>query len=265
MGSIFSLKILLMTIASVVEGVYLQPESANVIVGSRVEFECGTHENVNLLFTFDSPPGTSVSSTSSTDFPASGGTKITVSFVVTAELNMTRVTCHVIGTNLRTPPATVRAQYMPEVREETVRACQLGTYVFFHWPHVFVLDGIIAHYRIMDNFNTNITVSEPHYSIVYNQKDQKQYEACITLILHETATGNIVHGYTNFTRQLNGTQNSYYLFVFYILTAGTRQLTPEKEAVIKEGNNVTFNFRIDPQVYNCHIKRMTFFGLIVVG
>ena len=26
---------------------------------------------------------------------------------------------------------------------------------------------------------------------------------------------------------------------------------------MKEGNNVTFNLRIDPQVYNCHIKRMT--------
>ena len=33
-----------------------------------------------------------------------------------------------------------------------------------------------------------------------------------------------------------------------ILTAGTRQLTPEKVAVIKEGNNVTFKLSIDPQV-----------------
>ena len=241
---------MLVTIASVVEGAfYLQPKSANVIVGRRVEFECGTHEKANLLFTYDFPPGTSVKiDSSSSEAPANGGTKIAVSFVVTAELNMTRVTCHVIGTSISTPPALVCAQYMPEVRKETVRTCQLGTYVFFHWPHVFVLDGIIAHYRIVDNFNTNITVSEPRYSIVYNQKDQKQYEADITLILNETATGNIVHGYTNFTRQLNGTQNSYYLFVFYILTAGTRQLTPEKGVVIKEGNNVTFNFRIDPQV-----------------
>ena len=251
MGSIVhTLMILLMTIASVVEGVYLQPESADVIVGSRVEFVCGTLENVNFIFAgVDTPPGTSVSSTSSTDFPASGGIKTTISFVVTAELNMTRVTCETVGTNgNRALAATVRVQYMPEVRKETVRTCQLGTYVFFHWPHVFVLDGIIAHYRIVDNFNTNITVSEPHYSIVYNQKDQKQYEAHIILILNETAIGNIVHGYTNFTRRLDGTQNSYYLFVFYILTAGTRQLTPEKVAVIKEGNNVTFNFRIDPQV-----------------
>ena len=38
------------------------------------------------------------------------------------------------------------------------------------------------------------------------------------------------------------------LYFTYYITAGTRQLTPEKEAVIKEGNNVTFNFRIDPQV-----------------
>ena len=248
MGPIHTLT-LLVTIA-LVEGVfYLQPKSANVIVGRRVEFECGTHEKMNLLFTFDSPPGTSVSiDSSSTETPASGGTKIAVSFTVTAELNMTRVTCNVIGTDLRTPPATVRMQYMPEVRKETVRTCQLGTYVFFHWPHVFVLDGIIAHYRIVDNFNTNITVSEPRYSIVYNQKDQKQYEAHIILILNETAIGNIVHGYTNFTRRLDGTQNSYYLFVFYILTAGTRQLIPEKVAVIKEGNNVTFKLSIDPQV-----------------
>ena len=242
--------ILLMTIASVVEGVfYLQPESANVIVGRRVEFECGTLEKTNLLFTFDSPPGTSVSITSSsTEAPANGGTKIVASFIVTAELNMTRVTCNVIGTNLHTPPATVRVQYMPEVRKETVRACQLGKYVFFHWPHVFVLDGIIAHYRIVDNFNTNITVSKSHYSIFYNKTDQRKYEANITLILNETATENVVHDYTNFICQLNGTQNSYYLFVFYILTAGTRQLTPEKGAVIKKGNNVIFNFSIDPQV-----------------
>ena len=261
MGPIYTLTILLVTIASVVKGaLYLQPESADVIVGRLVTFECGTHEKTNnLLFTYDTPPGTSVSiDSSSTEAPASGGTKIAASFVVTAELNMTKVTCHEIGTNLHTPPATVHVQYMPEVRKETVRTCQLGTYVFFHWPHVFVLDGIVAHYRIVDNFNTNITVSKPRYSIVYNQKDQKQYEANITLILNETATGNIVHGYTNFKRRLNGTQNSYYLFVFYILTAGTKQLIPEKVAVIKEGNNVTFNFTIDPQVYNCHIKRMTF-------
>ena len=36
--------------------------------------------------------------------------------------------------------------------------------------------------------------------------------------------------------------------LLYILTAGTKQLTPVKGPVIKEGNNVTFNFSIDPQV-----------------
>ena len=209
MGPIHTSTILLVTIALVelVEGgFYLQPKSADVIVGRLVEFECGTLEKTNLLFTFDSPPGTSVSITSSsTEAPASGGMKKVVSFVVTAELNMTRVTCNVIGTDLRTPPATVRAQYMPEVREDTVRACQLGRYVSFCWPRVFVLDGIVARYRIVDNFNTDITVSEPHCSIFYNKTNQKQYEARITLILNETATGNVVYGYTNFTRQLNGT------------------------------------------------------------
>ena len=202
-------------------GFYLQPESADVIVGRLLRFECGTSaEKTGLLFTYDSPPGTSVNTTSSSpEAPASGGAIIAVSFVVTAELNMTRVTCHEIGTKgIRALTATVRAQYVPEVKEETVRACQLGTYVVFHWPRVFVLDGIIAHYRIVDNFMTNITRdgAEPRYSILYNQKDQKQYEAHITLILNETATGNIVHGYKNFTRQLNGTQNSYYLFVIHI-------------------------------------------------
>ena len=209
MGPIHTLTILV-TIALVEGSFYLWPKSVDVIVGRLVEFECGTLEKTNLLFTYDSPPGTSVSiASSSSEAPASGGKKIAVSFVVTAELNMTRVTCLVIGTDIRTPPATVRAQYMPEIREETVRACQLGRYVSFCWPHVFVLDGIVARYRIVDNFNTDITVNEPHCSIFYNKTDQKQYEARITLILNETATGNIVHGYTDFTRQLNGTQNSY--------------------------------------------------------
>ena len=48
MGPIHTSTILLVTIALVAEGaLYLQPESADVIVDRFVTFECGTHEKAN--------------------------------------------------------------------------------------------------------------------------------------------------------------------------------------------------------------------------
>ena len=209
-----TLMILLMNMATILAaewGLYLQPESADVVVGRLVVFQCVASEKANLIFTYDFPPDTSVSiDSSSSEAPASGGTILAASFVVTAELNMTRVTCHEIGTSRRTPSALVRAQYMPEVMGDTVRACQLGRYVFFNWPSVFVLDGINARYRIVDNFNTSITVDEPHYWL-YSLSDETKYEARITVELNETVTGYTVNGSaTRFTRTL-GTQIYIYI------------------------------------------------------
>ena len=201
--------------AALVEGFFsVKPKSTNVTVDRLVTFRCGTDEvGYSLFFDYVSPSGSTVTPTSSVTLPNGAGTMISVTFIATVNLDNTTVICLVLGKPEHTASAVVRVQNTREVGP--CRVCQLGSHIILCWPHISVLDGIGVRYRIVDNLNTNVTVDKPHHSILYNRSTSMHYEARITVILHEVATGYIVEGNeTNVIRTLNG-MHFYYLFVMH--------------------------------------------------
>ena len=203
--------------AALVEGFFnVKPKSTNVTVDRLVTFKCGTDQvgySKSLFFDYVSPPGSAVTPTSFVTLPNGPGTMISVTFIATADLDNTTVLCLVLGKPEHTASAVVRVQNTREVGP--CRVCQLGSHIILCWPHISVLDGIGVRYRIVDNLNTNVTVDKPHHSILYNRSTSMHYEARITVILYEVATGYNVQGSeTNVIRMLNGMQ-FYYLFVMH--------------------------------------------------
>ena len=203
--NLFVAAILLLSIS--VEGFFfVTPKQTSVIVGRTVFLECGTYnDSYTLNFVYVVPPGHSVSSQILSEDLPGGGKKINTTFVVTKELNTTRVKCLAFGVNNQeTNPAVLYSYELPDGIKNN-RVCQLGNYTFVTWDPIFALQGIELAFRITDNMGSNHITSDLYHSFSYTTENYFDYNASVTVIVNATAANQI--GYsnsTNISTTLNG-------------------------------------------------------------
>ena len=199
--------LLLMLIS--VEGIFVvTPKSTTVILNRPITIECETDQgNFGLFFSFFAPSGQPVVPQSPTihDPLPNGGTRITITFDVTEELNTTTVICTAAGaTNHQTSPVTIYAYAIQEYAEN-FKACQLNQYVFIIWNSVLAIEGINITYRITDNKGSNITTSTPYYSFENNVTEEYDYMANVTVIAKATAVNQTSYSNVSYlVYKLNG-------------------------------------------------------------